>query len=150
MPGKRAFEEQIAALDALREAPQESRIEPLRKALTERNNFVVAKAADLTREFSLHDLTPDLLKAFDRFFENPEKSDPQCWAKNAISRTLAAFEVQDPEVFLRGMRHIQLEAGLGRPVRHCRHAACYMRSRARSVPPPDQRRTSGASHRSLR
>jgi HEAT repeat protein len=113
MPGKRAFEAQIAALDALREAPQESRTEPLRKALIQRNNFIVAKAADLAREFSLQDLTPDLLKAFDRFFENPEKSDPQCWAKNAISRTLAAFEVQDPEIFLRGMRHIQLEAVWG-------------------------------------
>jgi HEAT repeat protein len=113
MSGKRAFEAQIAALDALREAPHESRTEPLRKALTERNNFIVAKAADLTREFSLHDLTPDLLKAFDRFFEHPEKSDPQCWAKNAISRTLATFEVEDPEVFLRGMRHIQLEAVWG-------------------------------------
>jgi HEAT repeat protein len=113
MPGKRAFEAQIAALDALHEAPQESRTEPLRKALTERNNFIVAKAADLTREFNLQDLTPDLLKAFDRFFENPEKSDPQCWAKNAISRTMAAFEVQDPEIFLRGMRHIQLEAVWG-------------------------------------
>jgi HEAT repeat protein len=113
MPGKRAFEAQIAALEALREAPQESRLEPLRKALTQRNNFIVAKAADLTREFNLHDLTPDLLKAFDRFFENPEKSDPQCWAKNAIGRTLAAFEIQEPEVFLRGMRHIQLEAVWG-------------------------------------
>lgn len=113
MPGKRAFEAQIAALEALREAPQESRLEPLRKALTQRNNFIVAKAADLTREFNLHDLTPDLLKAFYRFFENPEKSDPQCWAKNAIGRTLAAFEIQEPEVFLRGMRHIQLEAVWG-------------------------------------
>ncbi|MBZ5689212.1 MAG: hypothetical protein LAP86_29765 [Acidobacteriia bacterium] len=113
MPGKRAFEAQITTLDTLREAPQESRTEPLRKALTERNNFIVAKAADLTREFNLQDLTPDLLKAFDRFFEHPEKSDPQCWAKNAISRTLAAFELQDPDVFLRGMRHIQLEAVWG-------------------------------------
>jgi HEAT repeat protein len=113
MPSKRAFEAQIGALEALREAPQESRIEPLRKALTQRNNFIVAKAADLAREFNLHDLIPDLLKAFDRFFENPEKSDPQCWAKNAIGRTLAAFEIQEPEVFLRGMRHIQLEAVWG-------------------------------------
>jgi HEAT repeat protein len=109
MPGKQAFEAQIATLDALREAPQESRTEPLRKALAHRNNFVVAKAADLAREFGLTDMTPELLKAFNRFFENPEKSDPQCWAKNAISRTLAAFEIQEPEIFLRGMRHIQLE-----------------------------------------
>jgi HEAT repeat protein len=113
MPGKRAFEAQIAALDTVREAPPESRTEPLRKALTERNNFIVAKAADLAGEFGLTALTPDLLKSFDRFFENPEKSDPQCWAKNAISRTLAAFEIQEPDVFLRGMRHIQLEAVWG-------------------------------------
>jgi HEAT repeat protein len=113
MPGKRRFEEQLAALDGLRHQPSEARVEPLRKALGDRNNFVVAKAADLTREFKLQDLTPDLLKAFDHFFENPEKSDPQCWAKNAISRTLAALELQDLEVFLRGMRHIQLEAVWG-------------------------------------
>lgn len=109
MSGKRKFDEQITALDALRQLPDEVRIEPLRKALDNRNNFLVAKAADLTREFGLTQLTPDILRAFDRFFENPEKTDPQCWAKNALSRTLAGFEHQDPEVFLRGMRHIQLE-----------------------------------------
>lgn len=109
MPGKRAFEAQIAALDALRGATQKSRIDSLRKAVANRNNFLAAKAADLVREFNLAEMTPDLVKAFERFFENPEKSDPQCWAKNAISRALAAFEMQGPEVFLRGMRHIQLE-----------------------------------------
>jgi len=109
MPGKRAFEAQLAALDALRDAPPGSRSDPLRKALAHKNNFIAAKAADLTREFNLQDLTPELLKAFERFFENPEKSDPQCWAKNAISRALAGFELQKPEAFLRGMHHIQLE-----------------------------------------
>jgi len=109
MPGKHRFEEQLAALDLLRQRRPEACVEPLRKALDHRNNFVVAKAADLAREFGLADLTPDLLSAFPRFFENPEKTDPQCWAKNAISRTLAAFEIQEPEIFLRGMRHIQLE-----------------------------------------
>ena len=109
MPAKRQFEAQIAHLDALRDAPAASRVDPLRKALAHKNNFIAAKAADLTREFNLQDLIPDLLKAFDRFFENAEKSDPQCWAKNAISRSLAALEFQEPDVFLRGMRHIQLE-----------------------------------------
>ena len=109
MSGKRQFEQQIATLDALRESSQQDRETQLRKALTHKNNFVVGKAADLIREFNLQDLTPPLLQAFDRFFESPEKSDPQCWAKNAISRVLAAFEHQEPEVFLRGMRHVQLE-----------------------------------------
>jgi hypothetical protein len=113
MPGKRKFEEQLAALDALRQLPPEACIEPLRKALEHRSNFVVGKAADLVREFHLAQLIPELLLAFDRFFENPVKTDPQCSAKNAISRALAAFEHQDAAVFLRGMKHIQPEPSYG-------------------------------------
>jgi hypothetical protein len=109
MPGKRAFEEQIAALDALRQEPEEARTRTLRKAIGNRNNFIVGKAGDLIREFDLKDLTPELLTAFERFFDDPVKTDPQCWAKNAISRALAGFELQDEAVFLRGMRHIQME-----------------------------------------
>ncbi len=113
MSGKRQFDQQIAALEALREASEQDRESQLRKALAHKNNFLVAKAADLTRELNLRKLTSELIQAFDHFFENPEKSDPQCWAKNAISRALAAFEYQEPEVFLRGMRHIQLEPVYG-------------------------------------
>ena len=109
MPGKRNFEEQIAALDALRQQPEEARLVPLRKALGHRNNFIVAKAADLVRDFRMAQLTPALLTAFDRFFDNPVKTDPQCWAKNALSRALAALDYQEAEIYLRGMRHIQME-----------------------------------------
>lgn len=109
MAGKRSFEDQIADLDGLRQQPQEGRVEPLRKALTHRNNFIVAKAADFVREFRMAQLVPELLSAFDRFFDNPVKTDPQCWAKNAISRALAALEHQEADIFLRGMRHIQME-----------------------------------------
>jgi hypothetical protein len=109
MSGKKALEAQIAALDALRQAAEDERAPALRKALGNRNNFLVAKAADLIREFSLSALIPDLLVAFDRFLENPVKSDPQCWAKNAIAKALAAMEHQDPDIFLRGSKHIQLE-----------------------------------------
>jgi HEAT repeat protein len=109
MPGKRSFEEQVAALDALRQQPEEARIEPLRKALGHRNNFIVAKAADLVHEFRMAQLMPELLNAFNRFFDYPGKTDPQCWAKNALSRALAALDHQEAEAFLRGMRHIQME-----------------------------------------
>src|SRR5258708_480501 len=109
MPGKRKFEEQLAELDKLRHQPPEVSVEALRKALAHRNNFVVAKAADLVRTLELPQLIPELLLAFDRFFSDAIKNDPQCWAKNALSRALAAFEHQDAAIFLRGMRHIQLE-----------------------------------------
>src|SRR4051812_47104826 len=113
MPGKRAFEEQIALLEALRQASEEARLDALRRGLGNRNNFLVAKAADLAREFNSMELIDDLLSAYERFFQNPEKTDPQCWAKNALSRALAAMEHQDVDVFLRGMRHIQMEPVYG-------------------------------------
>jgi len=109
MAGKKAFEQQIAALDAIRRGNEQERLDALRKALGNRNNFIVAKAAELGREFNLTQLTDELLLAFDRFFENPEKTDPQCWAKNAVARALSAFEYQGAQLFLRGMRHVQLE-----------------------------------------
>ncbi len=109
MPGKSQFEQQLSALDALRQKFADERIDPLRKALAQRNNFIAAKAADLVREFAMAQLLPELERAFDRFFDDSVKKDPQCWAKNAISRTLAALEYQEADVFLRGMRHIQME-----------------------------------------
>lgn len=113
MPGKRKFEEQIAALDALRHQSPELAVEPLRKALAQRNNLLVGKAADMVRAFHLSALTPELLTAFDRFFQDAPKTDPQCWAKIAIARALAAFEYQEADVFLRGMKHIQPEPSYG-------------------------------------
>ena len=109
MAAKRNFDQQLAALDALRQQPEQVRERGLRKALTHRNNFLVAKAAGLVREFQMAQLIPELLVSFDRFFHNPGKTDPQCWAKNALSRSLATLEHQDACVFLRGMRHNQME-----------------------------------------
>ena len=62
MPAKHQFEAQIAQLDAVRDAPEGARVDTLRKALAHRNNFIVAKAADFSREFNLQELVPDLLK----------------------------------------------------------------------------------------
>ncbi len=64
MPSKRSFEEQVAALDAVRQEPEEARLVPLRKALAHRNNFIAAKAADLVRDFRMAQLTPELADRF--------------------------------------------------------------------------------------
>jgi HEAT repeat protein len=47
--------------------------------------------------------------AFDRFFDNPAKSDPQCWAKNALAKALKDLGHTGAEVFLRGIAHFQME-----------------------------------------
>jgi hypothetical protein len=49
MPGKKAFEQQIANLDSLRQADASEQVRGLQKALGNRNNFIVGKAADLVR-----------------------------------------------------------------------------------------------------
>jgi len=116
MATKRSFDAELAAVEELRGASPEAAEPALIKALTHRNNLLVAMAAAMTVHHQLSKLTPNLVAAFPRFLEDGTKTDPQCWAKNAIAKALASFEYQDPEVFLAGMRHIQLEASWGPPV----------------------------------
>src|SRR5277367_5916517 len=109
MPPRRTFDAELAGLDALREVSPDVAEPELVKALGLRNNLMVARAAAITLHHQLTYLTPNLAAAFPRFLQNAAKSDPQCWAKNAIAKTLAAFEYQESELFLTGIRHIQLE-----------------------------------------
>jgi len=110
----RGFDEQMAALDALKGCGLDADSAALvKESLAHRNNFIVAKAARLAEDNGLGNLLPDLLAAFDRFFTNAEKTDPQCWAKNALSRALARLECRDKDVFLRGLRHHQFEPTWG-------------------------------------
>jgi len=116
MAPKRNFDVELAAIEGLREATPEAAQPALVKALSHRNNLLVAKAARIVLDHQLTGLTSNLVAAFFRFLEGGGKTDPQCWAKNAIAKALASFEYQEPELFLAGMRHIQLEASWGAPV----------------------------------
>lgn len=82
-------------------------MEPLRKALRDRNNFICSKAAAVAADLLLRDTIPDLVGAFDRFLKDPAKTDPQCWAKIAIVKALKDLGHDDPAVFLRGIAHRQ-------------------------------------------
>jgi HEAT repeat protein len=88
-------------------------IPDLRKALADRVNLVVAKAAQIAGELRLQELIPDLLRAFDRLFEKPAERDPQCWGKNAISKALVDLDFRESAPYLRGARHVQMEAVWG-------------------------------------
>lgn len=106
----KGFDEQMAALDSLKGHELDAAgVALVRKSLESRSNFLVAKAAKLAEENTRKDLLPELIAAFDRFFVNAEKADPQCWAKNALSHALSKLECRDKDVFLRGLRHHQWE-----------------------------------------
>lgn len=106
---KQSFDRKLEDIDALRSAPEELARDQLGAALKDRSNYVVAKAAKMAGERQFESLIPDLIKAFDRLMKDPVKSDPQCWAKDAITKTLKDLEHADPAVFLRGIAHFQLE-----------------------------------------
>ena len=110
LPKNRSFERELEALEALSRQPLDAAgVESIRKSLGHANNYLVAKAAKLVADNALSALLPDVLAAYDRFFIDAVRSDPQCWAKNALGKALVTLECRDPQVYLRGLRHIQEE-----------------------------------------
>jgi HEAT repeat protein len=110
LPVNRSFERELEMLEAMsRLVPDEAGIERIRKALGNPNNFLVAKAARIVSDHRLAELLPEVLAAFERFFQDAVKSDPQCWAKNALVKALVKLECRDAAVYLRGLRHTQEE-----------------------------------------
>jgi hypothetical protein len=111
----RGFDNELAELEALKSAvlsaagPDETAIEHLRKTFAHRNNFLVSKAARIVADAELLALLPEVLAAFDRFFIDAAKTDPQCWAKNALSKALVKLGHRSKDTYLRGMRHHQME-----------------------------------------
>jgi HEAT repeat protein len=105
----RRIEEHLEQLSGLRGTPPAEAIPRLRKALQDKSNLVVAKAAKVAGEGMHRDLIADLVAAYDRLFVEPVKRDTQCWGKNAIAKVLRDMEYGEAAPFLRGARHIQLE-----------------------------------------
>jgi len=105
----RKVEQEIERLSRLRDAPDGEAAPALAKALGDRVNLMAAKAARIAGEKRLAGLVPDLLRAFDRLFENAAQRDPQCWGKNAIAQALVALEYRESAPYARGARHVQME-----------------------------------------
>ncbi len=112
----RKIEQELERLGLVRQAPREEAAAALRKALADRVNMVAAKAAKLTAELEIRELEPELLRAFDGLFVDPAARDPQCLGKNAIANALRDLGYRDSPPFLRGAKHVQMEASFGKPV----------------------------------
>jgi HEAT repeat protein len=119
---QRGFDAELAALEELSEsfkagaALDSDGVEGLRKALNNKNNFLVSKAAKLVGEAEVAALMPEVLAAYERFFVDAAKSDPKCWAKDALAKALVKLGHVGKDAYLRGLRHHQMEASWGPPV----------------------------------
>jgi HEAT repeat protein len=120
-PPQRGFDADLAALEALGEgmkadaALDADAVELLRKSLGNRNNFLVSKAAKLVAVAEIAALLPEVLAAYERFFVDAVKTDPKCWAKEALAKALVKLEHLGKDEYLRGLRHHQMEPSFGPP-----------------------------------
>jgi HEAT repeat protein len=106
----RKLQDRIEGLRQLRSAnPSQDVVETLQKGLQDRANLIIAEAAKAVAALRLAVLIPDLLLAFDGLFNDPAKSDPKCWGKTAIAKTLVELDYDQSAPFLCGLRHIQME-----------------------------------------
>jgi len=110
---KRDVEAIVRRIGLLRDVTHAEALPELRKALADRVNLIVAKAAKVAAERQMRELIPDLLAAFDRMFVKPVESDTQCWGKNAIAKALTDLDYRESAPYLRGRVHIQMEGVWG-------------------------------------
>lgn len=110
-------ESQLKELAALRHELDGALITTrLREALTNRHNLIVARAAKMTGELGQSELAEELIAAFDRLMVDPARLDKGCNGTRAIVEALVDLEIPTPEVFRRGMIHVQMEGAFGPPV----------------------------------
>ena len=117
MAPRRKLEEALSALDAVKTAPHAPEsLALLRAGLGDRSPFVVAKAARLAGELEIAALAGDLAGAFERLFPEGAEADPGCTAKAAVAEALYKIGDDAAVVFLRGVRHVQMEPVFGKRV----------------------------------
>jgi HEAT repeat protein len=129
MAKSRNLDAKLSRLAALRrEIAVPEHIAELSKALEDKSNLVVAHAAETAGERVLSELAHVLVAAFYRFMINAETSDKLCRAKLAIVEALNKIEYDKEDVFLAGIRHIQMEPRWGGPADtadHLRGSAAF-------------------------
>ena len=110
-------EDILESLGELRRSPvTDDSVAALRKALAHASCVVVGKAARIIGELEIQTLCAELASAFDRFMVEPARTDKGCTAKAAIAETLYQLGSPSDAIFIRGIRHRQMEGSFGPPV----------------------------------
>ncbi len=79
------------------------------KALAAKSNLVIAKAVRAAAGAQWIEMAEEMVLAFDRLIKKGTATDKGCTAMTAIARALVQFDYDVPALFLRGMRHVQME-----------------------------------------
>ena len=109
-PPKLKTEDKIEALrHCVESGDKHQALDCLRKALKEKSNFLVAKAAEWTAEQLAYDLLPDLTAAFNRFMQDGLNTDKTCAAKRALARALYDLEYDHAAFYRNHLYYSQLE-----------------------------------------
>jgi len=107
---RKKLDEQVRALAALRDGPLDAAAHArVAEGLSSRSSAVVAAAAGLLVHEPAKTHARALIEAFDRFMQRPEDTDKGCLAKTAVARALHALEADCDALWLRAVRHVQLE-----------------------------------------
>ena len=110
-------EQALDRLSALRhEAATPATVAEFKTFLKNRSNLVVAKAAKIAGELRIAELTAELVAAFHRLMKSPEKLDKGCAATTEIASALHELDYVEPDVYLQGIHHVQMEGSFGPPV----------------------------------
>jgi HEAT repeat protein len=112
-----SFDEKLSHLKKLGEGPRsDEAVREICRVLSGTNGVLAAEAVRVAVKLDLRDLADDLASAYYRFLENPLKKDPGCHAKLAAVEALSALEYGKADVFLHGIRYVQMEPAFGPPV----------------------------------
>ena len=86
----------------------------LRQLIKNSSHHVVAQAAAIAAKGKLAEVADELVAAFDRYLIEPLKSDKNCVGKIGIIDALNELDDQRADVFLKGVRYVQMEPRWGK------------------------------------
>jgi hypothetical protein len=115
MGSSRSEDAKLARLAKLaQETPSPATAGELRQLFSNASHHVVAQAAQITAKAGLKELVQDMVAAFDRYLVDPLQTDKNCVGKIAIIDALNELDCQEPEIFLTGVRYVQMEPRWGK------------------------------------
>lgn len=109
MPRKTTDDKLTELNDTYHESDEKKISFTIKTALVDRNNRVVAKAAEICEEKLLYKQESNLLTAYQRLLKNAVKADAHCTGKNAILRALVALDFNDVAFYQASLAYKQME-----------------------------------------